>query len=382
MENNENMELENDLGFDLKDSLNAAFKKNDITVSEDLIAATMARINAIKAEETKVESTIEEVKKDEITAPAPVVDISGRRKKIGTFVKIAVPIAAALFIGILGINMIKNGFAVKESSSNSAAFKSDAPMTAADSVEYDSASKDTGDFSFFSDSFAGEAKAESNNTGDMAASAIAASDAVAADIDMTAADTDTSDEMSSEKNSDRSSSNSYGTQDNTATHEPEESTVPTIAPTFVPTLSTDLPEEDDDVDNNEATDGSELDMGSVGLGKILSDTDRMYIAGLLSKENIAEEPDALYYFYIPEELSIRAFEIAGKYIADSGEGEEQERLINTMGYLVIGKDYFYFTGDENLSPETAGTLFRIDGTNDTADALAEEITELLGQDAD
>ena len=382
MENNENMELENDLGFDLKDSLNAAFKKNDITVSEDLIAATMARINAIKAEETKVESTIEEVKKDEITAPAPVVDISGRRKKIGTFVKIAVPIAAALFIGILGINMIKNGFAVKESSSNSAAFKSDAPMTAADSVEYDSASKDTGDFSFFSDSFAGEAKAESNNTGDMAASAIAAPDAVAADIDMTAADTDTSDEMSSEKNSDRSSSNSYGTQDNTATHEPEESTVPTVAPTFVPTLSTDLPEEDDDVDNNVATDGSDLDMGSVGLGKILSDTDRMYIAGLLSKENIAEEPDALYYFYIPEELSIRAFEIAGKYIADSGEGEEQERLINTMGYLVIGKDYFYFTGDENLSPETAGTLFRIDGTNDTADALAEEITELLGQDAD
>ncbi|MCR5769111.1 MAG: hypothetical protein K6G45_11570 [Lachnospiraceae bacterium] len=382
MENNENMELENDLGFDLKDSLNAAFKKNDITVSEDLIAATMARINAIKAEETKVESAIEEVKKDEITAPAPVVDISGRRKKIGTFVKIAVPIAAALFIGILGINMIKNGFAVKESFTNSAAFKSDAPMTAADSVEYDSASKDTEDFSFFSDSFAGEAKAESNNTGDMAASAIAASDAVAADIDMTAADTDTSDEMSSEKNSDRSSSNSYGTQDNTATHEPEESTVPTIAPTFVPTLSTDLPEEDDDVDNNVATDGSDLDMGSVGLGKILSDTDRMYIAGLLSKENIAEEPDALYYFYIPEELSIRAFEIAGKYIADSGEGEEQERLINTMGYLVIGKDYFYFTGDENLSPETAGTLFRIDGTNDTADALAEEITELLEQEAD
>ncbi|MCR5330508.1 MAG: hypothetical protein K6E62_04885 [Lachnospiraceae bacterium] len=103
-------ELMDDLGLDIGKSLKTAFDRKDISVSEDLIAATMARIKALEAGNT--ETT------DNSNDPAPVTDITSAVRKRRRILRIAGPVAAALIIGIFGISIIRNNRMTKDSAAD------------------------------------------------------------------------------------------------------------------------------------------------------------------------------------------------------------------------------------------------------------------------
>ncbi len=103
-------ELMDDLGLDIGKSLKTAFDRKDISVSEDLIAATMARIKALEADNT--ETT------DNSNAPDPVTDITSAVRKRRRILRIAGSVAAALIIGIFGISIIRNNRMTKDSASD------------------------------------------------------------------------------------------------------------------------------------------------------------------------------------------------------------------------------------------------------------------------
>lgn len=118
----EDINTDDDLGRLIYDNMSQTFGNNDISVSEDLIAKTMARINALP-KTTGTENAPETAEGTENTSgTAAVVDIAAERaKKRNRIIKIAATAAAGLVIGIVGIKLITStGF--KGDSSDNATF--------------------------------------------------------------------------------------------------------------------------------------------------------------------------------------------------------------------------------------------------------------------
>ncbi len=320
MENSkvDDIELMKDPGFDLKDSLDAAFTKNDITVSEDLISATLTKIRALETENTS----------------AKVVNISDRKKKIRTITRIAVPVAAALFIGILGINLINNGKMSRDTKGYGTASNSAESYVGSDKYEEEPAAvtESSSDEGFFNES------------------------KIAAEYDYTASD-------------------------NTA-EAPAQNFAPVA--TCAPTLSYDATnDEDAESGTTKDTTGFFGDLGKElnnGLTGATEDSDSKYVYDGSSGLRGTYKQNALYCFRVPEELVEKSMETVVKYIDTAEETDELAATTGNGGYLVIGSDYLYFTTDESLEQENDEMIHHIVGSDDAAEELAEEIEELLNNE--
>lgn len=104
----------------LRNGLKTSYGDDGLCVSEDLIARTLKAIEADAAE--------------------PVTDIeAARRAKRSRFIKIASGIAAAAFIGVIGVTVIRNGMGTTKSAPANEMFmvNSKTSFKADDSVAYD-----------------------------------------------------------------------------------------------------------------------------------------------------------------------------------------------------------------------------------------------------
>ena len=112
--------------IDLKSALNAAFEREDISVSEDLIRRTMERIRAEEDRKPETGDAAGGVNKEENVCvtredrESTVVDITEKRRRIRKIVRIAGSIAAAVVIGIIGISVINRNLLKKESTNATA----------------------------------------------------------------------------------------------------------------------------------------------------------------------------------------------------------------------------------------------------------------------
>ena len=90
------------LDSEIKALFQDEFDANEISVSEDLFARTMASINKLKSEPEAKENT------------TPVTDITARKKRL---FRIISGIAAALFIGVVGFAIIRIGGGISKKES-------------------------------------------------------------------------------------------------------------------------------------------------------------------------------------------------------------------------------------------------------------------------
>ena len=117
-------------GLMIKNALNEAYDGEELTVSQDLISRTMERINALKAQEsadasdkgidTETESTAQE--KVISIEEAAIARSTGKKSGRRYFYRIAAGLAAALFVGVLGITVLRSGMLSKEAAFDSSQF--------------------------------------------------------------------------------------------------------------------------------------------------------------------------------------------------------------------------------------------------------------------
>lgn len=153
----EEINTDDDLGRLIYDSLLQTFGDNDISVSEDLIAKTMARINALpKAAGAEDEQEIADADKDiakeipsaDTVKETPVVNIAAERaKKRNRIIKIAATAAAGLVIGIVGLQlMTSSGFkkdTADSAKSTATTYGGGVSMSASTASDYGSEAMDT-----------------------------------------------------------------------------------------------------------------------------------------------------------------------------------------------------------------------------------------------
>lgn len=157
MDDRENITIQ-DEEFDkmLRDGLNTSYREDGLCVTEDLIARTM---KAIEADAGKSDATIVRTGEQTSNLNDNIINSEdARRIKRNKFIKIAAGIAAAAFVGIIGIAVLGNGTRVSKSApqSDMEATNSMKPMRA----ESKSAEKSAADISYAYDGAAPMANAE------------------------------------------------------------------------------------------------------------------------------------------------------------------------------------------------------------------------------
>ena len=159
------MNLENeDLDIDFKNLFNDEFDSLDISVSEDLIAKTMA---AIKLEQGKTEVKKADNATEKSDDNGKIVNISERSNK-KYIIKMVSGIAAALVIGVVGLFVFKAGRAERKADTTSMAnsateSKMSETATADDSYEYDDMCVTEEASEAGNQSFASPAREKTNN---------------------------------------------------------------------------------------------------------------------------------------------------------------------------------------------------------------------------
>ncbi len=123
--------------IDIKKSLNAAFEKEQISVSEDLIASTLAKIRSLDRSsngEASSEAVHDMTSSRTVSErDTGVVSIAEAKRKHSGIIKIAGSVAAALIIGIVGIGILKGGSMTKHS--ENATESASAPREYAESAQ-------------------------------------------------------------------------------------------------------------------------------------------------------------------------------------------------------------------------------------------------------
>ncbi|MBO4414659.1 MAG: hypothetical protein J5824_01610 [Lachnospiraceae bacterium] len=353
-------ELFGDLGFDLKSSLDTAFDMSGISVTEDLIASTLAKINTLKEDDGQepdsvqiadnVQKTGNIVNVDNAQKPDNIVNednsqmngvvsLTERRKKLRGFFKIAGPIAAALIIGIFGFSVIKNSLLGKKSA--------------------DSASN-----------YAPASESAMNKNSEMLAGNV--------------------------KSDDYEKSVQYFSNENMAVTEADGAAAMLAADAYDPEAM--LEDDMDGVSSGENFDTSS-NYGditqSTGSGTVKEASD-----GSLKEQR--GEAGKQKSFAVPEELSGEIVEIIGRYCAasvcagdylagaykhgnsinDTGSNDKKglsldAGSVNIAKYLVVTNDVIYFTDDETMVPEEDSMVYLIEDPYSGRDSLISEIEELL-----
>ncbi|MCR5324033.1 MAG: hypothetical protein K6E85_12265 [Lachnospiraceae bacterium] len=377
-------ELMDDLGLGLKTSLDAAFDMSGIKVSEELIAATLKRIEALEKEEQKEETPKEEAPQEEIlkkdttkeqvqreeilkekapqeeiskkeenkeelqkktsqkaddTESGKIVNLADRRAKIRGLMKIVVPVAAALIIGLFGINIVRNGMLKKESA-------------ATNNVQMDSGAAKTAS----AENGATFATGNDMNTADWAEEA---PEKTKSDNWTFGESNDTQESLTSEISvADNLIQSGNGVDFNAAS--------------------------EDDIDG--ATEFQDPQKTTAGEAKKeTSDKAGIPAARDEVSDDMTEGSFAEYSFVIPEENAEKVAEILAKYPALSVSAQAYDAGTDADGigiakYLVIRNGAFYFTNNESMEPDESGAVYYFTEDPDImSDSLAAEIEEILGE---
>ena len=406
IESADDSELPDDLGFDLKSSLDAAFDMNNICVSEDLIASTLAKINALKADENGQEALRSEP--EENTRNDGIVSLSEKRAKSRGFLKIAGPIAAALIIGLFGFTVIRNNLlssksadsaSINYTSNSNSAMPKETTKRAEDKYTANATAGDSTEESQYLMS-ENMAVGMSNDTASMiAADADALEDAnapeAAADAGGTADTADGSYWDESEETSGKTPD--YG--------EITQSTGNGIKNTENGTQST-----GDDALNTGT--GADKETGESAIDGLLKEQrgeakdlnnndDIVKNDSEDTDEDVPQVSSPVYCYVIPEEMAGGISEIIGRYSSvsvcagdylagtfrdgnsaestgtdDSGISDG-EITVNIAKYLVIKDGVIYFTDDESLTPEEDSMVYLIEDPDSMSESLISEIEELM-----
>lgn len=415
---------DNDMIFDefdrdLKKSLDAAFDMNDISVSEELIASTLSKINLIKDKTGETDPAEDDDKRRNVT------DISGKAG-FRRFARISGPIAAAVIIGLLGIALVKNNLIFSSKSDNSAPANYEAnsavSMKAADTDE---------DYR--------SGKVESESVSEMAGSDQAAYEPAASDDyavyygtpEISSFNGDFGKNMNTVKSTEEIDCQELcddnkvdeGSADGSTKESKAEA--PDAGNGSEPGISDSTAGMSDDAiydnidgsgekaisDNN----GGSSENGT-GAGTGGTDYDR---AGATPTDDIEEDGATEdeyreYCFAIPGDLAEEIAGIANRYAfgridaseyrtgeldiqnlkeklqeADlqknddlspdedgSLQGEEDMSAV-TAGYLVIRDGMFYFTDNESLEPEEGSSIYILETPGSSDDAMATEIEAIM-----
>lgn len=369
---------DNDMIFDefdrdLKKSLDAAFDMNDISVSEELIASTLSKINLIKDKTGETDPAEDDDKRRNVT------DISGKAG-FRRFARIAGPIAAAVIIGLFGIALVRNNLIFSSKSDNSAPANYEAnsavSMKAADTDE-----------DYRSD------KAESESVSEMAGSDQAAYEPAASD-----------DYAVYYGNPEISSFNGdFGENMNTVKSTEEIDCQELCDDNKIDEGSADGSTKESKAEASDAGTGG-TDYGRAGA----TPTDD------IEEDGATEDEYREYCFAIPGDLAEEIAGIADRYAfgridaseyrtgtldiqnlkeklqeADlqknddlspdedgSLQGEEDMSAV-TAGYLVIRDGIFYFTDNESLEPEEGSIIYILETPGSSDDAMATEIEAIM-----